>query len=104
MSKDDQDRLIYTVRCLRFYWDRSQGSRLPVNRRLLLPIRDDLARNISAASVSRLAVSTVSLAYAEAAQSASLPSRPRAHETRAIAASVAFQNATPIVDVLEAAY
>ena len=54
--------------------------------------------------MSRWIASTVSVAYAEAAQSAPLLSRPRTHKTRAIAASVAFQNATPIVDILEAAY
>ena len=46
--------------------------------------------------------STVAVAYAEAAQSAPLLFRPRAHETRVIAASVALQNATPVVDILQA--
>ena len=78
--------------------------RRPVHRRLLLPLQDDLARGIPAASVSRWIASTVAVAYAEAAQSAPLLSRPRAHETRVIAASVAIQNATPIDDFLEAAY
>ena len=104
LSKDDQDRPICPESCLRFYLDRSSGRRLPVHRRILLPSRNDLARDISAASVSRWIVSTVAVAYAEAAHSAPLLSRPRAHETRAIAASVAFQNATPIVDILEAVY
>ena len=54
--------------------------------------------------MSRWIVSTVAVAYAEAAQSAPLLSRPRARETRAVAASVAFQNAIPIVGILEAAY
>ena len=72
LSRDDQDRLICPVRCLCFYLDRSQGRRLPVHRRLFLPLRDDLARDISAASVSRWIVSTVAVACEEAAQSAPL--------------------------------
>ena len=61
-------------------------------------------RNISAASVSHWIASTVAVAYVEAAQLAPLLSGTRAHEMRAFAASVAFQNVTPIADILEAAY
>ena len=56
------------------------------------------------ASVSGWFASTVAVAYVEAAQLAPLLSQPRVHETQAIAALVAFQNATPIVDILEVAY
>ena len=45
-SKDDQDSLICPVRCLRFCLDRSQRRKLPVHRRLPLPLRVDLARDI----------------------------------------------------------
>lgn len=62
--------------------------RLPVRRRLL-PLRDVLEREISTASVSRWIASTVATAYAR--------SSPRT-------ASVAFQNATPVADILEADY
>ena len=104
LSRDDQDYLICPVCWLHFYLDRSQRRRLSVHQHLLLPLWDDLARDISAASVSCWITSTVAAAYAEAAQSDPLLSRPRAHEMRAIAASVAFQNAIPIVGILEAVY
>ena len=84
--------------------DRSQGRRFPVHRHLLLPLQHDLARDISAASESLLIMSMVVAAYAEAAQSAPFLVQPRAHKMWATAASVAFLNVTPIVDILEAAY
>ena len=80
--------------CSGVYLDCSQGRRLPVHWRLLLSLRDELAGDISAASVPCWITSMVAAAYTVS------PS----HEMQAIAALVAFQNATPIVDILEVAY
>ena len=104
LSKDDQDRLICQCAVYTFFFNRSQGRRLPVHQRLLLPLWDDLARDISAASVSCWMASTVAVAYAEAAQSAPLLSWPWAHEMWAITVTVAFQNATPIVYISKETY
>ena len=46
----------------------------------------------------------VARVYAEGVGSAPLLSWPRAYKIQAIASSVAFQNAAPIFDILQAAY
>lgn len=102
LSRSDTDRNLCPVRCLRFYLSRSHPRRSS-QRRLLISMNEDYAKDISAGTVSRWISSTVSLAYQRAETSMSVL-HPRAHEVRALASSAAFLHATPMSSILEAAF
>ena len=100
-GQDDEDRLLCPVRALKFYLNRVKSIR-GSQKRLFIPLKG--GGDVSAASISRWVASTIKKAYS------SLPSKDlsflkiRPHELRALSASWAFVNHTPLSDVLQAAF
>ena len=98
---DDPDRLLCPVRSLKFYLKRvetSRGSR----KRLFLPLIGN--KDISAATVSRWTSDVIKFAYQGLSDRDLSFLQIRPHEVRALSASWAFLNRSPLEDVLRAAY
>ena len=100
-GRDDQDRLLCPVRALKFYLDRVKSIRAQ-RKRLFIPIKGK--GNISAASISRWVASTIRKAYSSLSDRDISNLKISAHEVRALSASWAFVNHTPLSDILQATY
>ena len=101
LARDDADRLLCPVRALRFYLSITKSTRAPGQRRLFLSFNTNYKRDIKVSTISRWLARVVKMAYERAHQNA--PST-RAHELRALAASLAFEHSIPLHQVLEAAF
>ena len=100
-GQDDEDRLLCPVRALRYYLERVKplrGSR----KRLFVPLKG--GGDISAASISRWIASTIRKAYSSLTERDLPLFRVKPHELRALSASWAFVNHTPLEDILQATF
>ena len=100
-GRNDEDRLLCPVRALKFYLNRVRPLR-GLRKRLFIPIKG--GGDISAASISRWIASTIKKAYASLSEKDLSLFKIRPHELRALSASWAFVNHTPLADVLQAAF
>ena len=102
LAPDDPDRTLCPVRALRAYRERTKGIRRG-RRRLLLSWNEGFKKDITKNTISRWIREVIISAYK------CLPPdqrnfRARAHEVRALAASLAFKCTTSLKEVLDAAY
>ena len=100
-GRNDEDRLLCPVRALKFYLNRVRPLR-GLRKTLFIPIKG--GGDISAASISRWIASTIKKAYASLSEKDLSLFKIRPHELRALSASWAFVNHTPLADVLQAAF
>lgn len=103
LAPDDEDRTLCPVRALRFYLRRSRPLRSPQHRRLFVSFNPEFKRDVTKATLSRWITTTIKDAY----RSFNLtlpPGNPRAHEVRALSASLAAAHQLPLNSVLEAAF
>ena len=103
LAPDDIDRFLCPVRALRAYLRRSRPLRSPQHRRLFVSFNPEFKRDITKATLSRWIAATIKDAYR--AFDISLPTgNPRAHEVRALSASMAASHRLPLHAILEAAF
>ena len=97
---NDKDRLLCPVRALKFYLERSKGSRLS-RKRLFIPVKGK--GDISPATISRWIRMAVLRAYGDLSDVNLTFLKIKAHEVRALATSWAYHNRIPSEDILQAA-
>ena len=97
----DKDRLLCPVRALKYYLSRVKSLR-GNRKRLFIPIKGK--SDISAASISRWIASTIRKAYSSLSERDCSLFSIKAHEVRALSASWAFVNHTPLEDILQATF
>ena len=103
LAPDDEDRALCPVRALRAYLRRSRPLRSPHHRRLFVSFNPDFKRDITKATLSRWVATTITEAYR--VFNITLPvDHPRAHEVRALSASLAASHHLPLNSILEAAF
>ena len=103
LAPDDDDRSLCPVRALRTYLRRSRPLRSPQHRRLFVSFNPDFKRDITKATLSRWIATTIKEAYRSF--DIALPAgNPRAHEVRALSASMAASHQLPLNAILEAAF
>ena len=101
LNDDDIDRCFCPVRVFQEYLTRTAPHRI-TQRRLFVSVNTKYLRDISKVTVSRWLVETVKLAYSAANRA--LPTDPiRAHEIRAMSASLAMAKGLPVERLLKAA-
>ena len=100
-GRDDEERLLCPIRCLKFYLDKVKSIR-GSRKRLFLPIRGK--GDITAASISRWIASVIKKAYAALSERDLSFLEIRPHELRAFSTSWAFVNHTPLNEILKAAF
>ena len=100
-GNEDEDRLLCPVRSLKFYLSRVKSIR-GSRKRLFIPLKGGV--DVSAASISRWVASTIKRAYSSLSSRDSSLFKIRPHELRAMSASWAYINHTPLSDVLQAAF
>ena len=101
LSPDDSDIALCPVKALKAYRKRTalfRGSK----RRLFVSLNQNYDKDIAVATISRWITATVKMAYAKA--KAPLSNAIRAHEIRAISASLALVRGVPLQRIFEAAY
>jgi len=96
----DSDRLLCPVRSLKFYLKRVESIR-GGRKRLFVPVKGN--SDISASTISRWVAKTIRTAYEGLTNRDLSGMQIRAHEVRALSASWAFLNHTPLREVLNAA-
>ena len=103
LAPDDDDQSLCPVRALRTYIRRSRPLRSPQHRRLFVSFNPDFKRDITKATLSRWIATTIKEAYRSF--DIALPAgNPRAHEVRALSASMAASHQLPLNAILEAAF
>ena len=101
LNSDDEDVFLCPVRSLREYIKRTSGNRRG-QRRLFVSVNPRYAADIRKSTISRWLILTVKNAYIDAGKS--LPRDPiRAHEIRAISASLALAKGAAAQTILKAA-
>ena len=100
-GRDDRDRLLCPIRCLKFYLSKVESLR-GSRKRLFIPLRGK--GDITAASISRWIASVIKKAYKALSNRDISSLKIRPHELRALSTSWAFVNHTPIDDILKAAF
>ena len=100
-GRDDADRTLCPVRALKFYLARVKPLR-GHRKRLFLPLKG--GGDISAASISRWIASTIRKAYSSLSDRDVSHLKVKPHELRALSASWAFVNHTPLEDILQATF
>lgn len=100
-GRDDDDRLLCPVRALKFYLQRVKSLR-GLRKRLFIPLKG--GGDVSAASISRWIACTVKKAYASLSDRDLSSLKIKSHELRAISASWAFVNHTPLDEILKATF
>ena len=96
----DEDRLLCPVRALKFYLEKSKGSRLS-RKRLFIPVKGK--GDISPATISRWIRMAIQHAYGNLTSRSLTFLNIKAHEVRAVATSWAYHNRIPTEDILQAA-
>ena len=100
LASDDDDRFLCPVLALKRYLRRSRPLRGPNLRRLFVSFNPGYQFDIRKSTVSRWLTTVIQEAY----KSASLDvTNPRAHEVRALSASLALERNVPIQVILDAA-
>jgi hypothetical protein len=100
LASDDDDRFLCPVLSLHRYLRRSRPLRGPNLRRLFVSFNSNYQSDIRKSTVSRWLTTVIQEAY----KSASLDvANPRAHEIRALSASLALEKNVPIQVILDAA-
>ena len=100
LAPDDDDRFLCPVLSLQHYLRRSRPLRGPNLRRLFVSFNPNYQSDVRKSTVSRWLTTVIQEAY----KSASLDiSNPRAHEIRALSASLALEKNVPIHVILDAA-
>ena len=100
--KSFKDRLHCPVRALKFYFNRVKSIR-GSRKRIFIPLKGG-GGDVSAASISCWVASTIKKAYSSLSSKDLSFLKIRPHELRALLASWAFVNHTPLSDVLQAAF
>jgi hypothetical protein len=98
---EDDDRLLCPVRALKFYLKKVKSIR-GSRKRLFIPLKG--GGDVSAASISRWIASTIRKAYSSLSSRDLSLFKIRPHELRALSASWAYINQTPLSEVLQAAF
>ena len=102
LCDDDTDVALCPVRCVKAYLAKTRDIRHG-KRRLFISLNPKYDRDIQKGTISRWLRALILTAYKES--SAEPPSCPiRAHETRAIASSMAIATGAPFASVMRAAY
>jgi hypothetical protein len=102
VDPEDTDRFLCPVRALRCYLKRSLEFRSPITRRLFVSLHPKHVGDISKQTIARWIKAVVILAYQR--DSLVPPERIKAHETRAIATSLADARGVPLETLMAAAY
>ena len=100
LGPDDQDRYLCPVRCLRYYLRRSKNIR-GQRRKLFLSVNPHYKQDVRSTTFSRWIVTLIKQAYASADMTID---SVRAHEVRAISASLALTRGVSLATILRAAY
>ena len=101
LAPDDPDIALCPVRALKAYRRRTSPFRKS-KRRLFVSLNPNYDKDIAVATISRWLTTTVKMAYAKA--KAPISNVIKAHELRAISASLALVRGVPLERILEAAY
>ncbi|XP_069122369.1 uncharacterized protein [Argopecten irradians] len=104
VESEENDQLLCPCRALRFYLDKTRGGRGTRSRsRLFLPIKQG-QQDISSQSISRWICQVIKIAYELSNDLSRAKCKVRAHEVRALAASLALLNGSSFQDIMSAAF
>ena len=98
-----EDSYLCPVRALRSYLSRTKSSRKGKHL-LFISFKEGYSRDISRSTISQWIKQTVILGYQHADQDTQQLSQVRAHDVRALAASLAFKGGVSLDQVLQACY
>ncbi|XP_069128666.1 uncharacterized protein [Argopecten irradians] len=102
VESEENDQLLCPCRALRFYLDKTRGGR-GTRSRLFLPIKQG-QQDISSQSISRWICQVIKIAYELSNDLSRAKCKVRAHEVRALAASLALLNGSSFQDIMSAAF
>ena len=102
LCPEDADRLLCPIRALLYYLDRTKDHRQD-KRRLFLSLNSKHKKDIQKGTIARWIRTLIHLAYSQCASSLT-PISTRAHETRAIASSMAVALGASLENVMRTAY
>ena len=97
----EEDRLLCPIRALKVYLDRTKGLRRNTSL-LFVSFRPNFSKDIRAATISSWIKKVILMAYDISKAVPPGPLKARAHDVRALAASLAYNAKTPLERVLEA--
>ena len=98
-----EDRSLCPVRALRIYLDRTKDSRKDKNL-LFISMKKGFRKDISKSTVSHWIKDTIKTCYTLADNETLQVSRVKAHDVRALSASLAFKGGIPLEQILSACY
>ena len=98
-----EDRSLCPVRALRVYLDRTKDSRQGKNL-LFVSIRKNFSKDISKNTISQWIKNTIKLCYTSADSETLQVTRVKAHDVRALSASLAFKGGIPLEEILTSCY